>query len=131
VIGVVSSIRHTALDQTPGLEIYLSGGALASADFLVVRSNRPFAGLGQKIRRAVAAIDPNQPVFLKATMSKLIDDSLSDRRFIVTLLGTTGCLAYFFPQPACTVLGPMLRRGSRRRLECGWRSVPRRDRSKP
>jgi predicted permease len=92
VIGVVSSIRHAALDQAPGLEVYLSGGALASADFLVVRSHRPFGRLEEAIRRAVAAIDPNQPVFLTAGMSKLIDDSLSERRFIMTLLSVTACL---------------------------------------
>jgi putative ABC transport system permease protein len=119
VIGVVSSIRHAALDQAPGLEVYLSGGALASADFFVIRSNRPLAGLGQKIRRAVAAIDPKQPIFLTATMSKLIDDSLSDCRFIVTLLGTTGCLALLLSTAG--VYGVVSYVTSRRTQEIGVR----------
>jgi hypothetical protein len=93
VIGGVSSIRHAALEQPPGLEVYLSGGSLASAVFLVVRTDRPSTGLMREVRRVVAAADPNQPVFLSAMLSTLISDSLSDRRFILTLLGITGSLA--------------------------------------
>jgi putative ABC transport system permease protein len=45
------------------------------------------------IRRAIASIDPNQPVFLSASMRQLISDSVADRRFITILLAITACLA--------------------------------------
>ena len=93
VVGVVSSIRHAALDEPLVANVYLSGGAFESAVFLVVRSNRPGRDLEKAVRRAIAAIDPNQPVFLSVSMRTLIADSVADRRFIMSLLAVTGCLA--------------------------------------
>jgi putative ABC transport system permease protein len=45
------------------------------------------------IRRTIAAIDPNQPVFLSAPMTALIADSVADRRCIMMLLAYTAGLA--------------------------------------
>jgi putative ABC transport system permease protein len=93
VIGVVSSTSHAALNEPVKSNVYLSAGAMRSAAFLVVRTARPVGDMERAIRRAIAAIDPNQPVFLSASMLRLLADSVADRRFIVTLLAITGCLA--------------------------------------
>jgi len=93
VVGVVSGMRHAGLDEHGVAQVYLAAGALESAQFLVVRAARPTGELAHAIRAAIAAIDPNQPVFLSASMSRLIADSVADRRFIMTLLAITGCLA--------------------------------------
>jgi predicted permease len=93
VIGIVSSTRHATMDGPEQASVYLSAGALENAAFLVVRSDRPKGEMEKAIRLAIAGVDPNQPVFLSASMRELISDSLADRRFIMALLAVTGCLA--------------------------------------
>jgi putative ABC transport system permease protein len=118
VIGVVSPSTHSALDEGRD-NVYLAAGAMQAAAFLVVRTERPAAEIGQAIRRAIAAIDPNQPVFLSATMRDLIADSVADRRFIVLLLGITGCLALIMS--AAGVYGVISYATSHRTKEIGIR----------
>jgi ABC-type antimicrobial peptide transport system permease subunit len=81
------------MDNPEGASVYLSASALENAAFLVVRSDRPKGEMEKAIRLAIARVDPNQPVFLSASMRELISDSLADRRFIMALLAVTGCLA--------------------------------------
>src|SRR6267142_1049353 len=119
VIGVVSSIRHAALDAPLQANVYLSAGAFESAVFLVVRTSRPTAELEKAIRSAIASIDPNQPVLLSTSMQSLVADSVSDRRFIMSLLAITGGLALLMA--AAGVYGVTLYTTSRRTQEFGIR----------
>jgi putative ABC transport system permease protein len=93
VIGVVKTARHANLNDAVQPEVYYASGAFRAAQFLVVRTDHPNTDLARAIRQTVAAIDPKQPVFMSATMSTLIGDSIADRRFIMTLLAITGVLA--------------------------------------
>jgi putative ABC transport system permease protein len=93
VIGVVSSASHTALDEPEKGNVYLAADAMRQSQFLAVRTRRSKAEMERAIRLAIAAIDPNQPVFLSASLDDLIADSIADRRFIMILLAVTGCLA--------------------------------------
>jgi predicted permease len=93
VVGVVQTMRHSGLDEPIGASVYFASSALEHAQFLVVRTDRPSDELAKSVRIAVASVDPKQPVFVSASMSRLIGDSIADRRFIMTLLAITGCLA--------------------------------------
>lgn len=93
VIGVASSASHAALGEPEKGNVYLAAGAMEKSVFLVVRTERAKGEMEKAVRRAIAGIDPNQPVFLSASMRSLIADSVADRRFIMMLLACTGCLA--------------------------------------
>jgi predicted permease len=119
VVGVVSTMHHNSLAGAADLNVYLDAGALEQAAFIVVRTNRPLESIEKAIRAASASVDPNQPVFLSATMRTLIADSLADRRFLLTLLGATSLLALIMSSAG--VYGVVSYATSRRTQEIGLR----------
>lgn len=119
VIGVVSTMLHRALDQSPLPSVYMASESLENAAFIVVRSNRPMKDVEKQVREAVASIDANQPVFVSTTMQGLIDDTLADRRFIMGLLAAGGFLALMMA--AGGVYGVTSYMTSRRAQEIGVR----------
>ena len=93
VVGVVTSVRHAAIDEHRPFSLYLAAGAMEHAQFIVANTAQPADSLEQAVRIAIAGVDPNQPVFLSVSMRSLIADSLADRRFIASLLAVTAFLA--------------------------------------
>jgi putative ABC transport system permease protein len=101
------------------LNVYLAAGAMRDSAFVVVRTQRPTGDLEKAIRRTIASIDPNQPVFLSASMAALIADSVADRRFIMLLLAVTAGLA--LAMSAAGIYGVISYTTSRRTQEIGIR----------
>lgn len=89
VAGVVGDVRHLALEQGSGCEIYLpirQTNDYSSVD-LVVRSTLPPAGLASAVRSALKPINPNLPGGNEfRTLQQLVDKAVSPRRFVVLLL---------------------------------------------
>jgi predicted permease len=89
VVGVVADVRHLALEQGAGLEMYIPIRQIrdySSVD-LVVRTTLPPAGLASTVRAALAPIDPNLPANEFRPLQQLVDKAVSPRRFVVLLLG--------------------------------------------
>lgn len=89
VVGIVGDVRHLALEQGAGNEMYLpirQCGDFASVD-LVVRTTLPPAELASSVRAALKPIEPNLPASDFRTIQQLVDKAVSPRRFVVWLLG--------------------------------------------
>ena len=67
----------------------------------------------------MTAIDPNQPVYLTASLTSLVADSIADRRFIMTLLAVLAALA--LGMASAGVYGVVAYTTSRRTQEIGVR----------
>jgi putative ABC transport system permease protein len=94
IVGIVKSTRHTGLDKQPMAEVYVPIEQQSwSQDMLFVRSSLPKADVARIIRQAVAAVDRNQAIFLITSMEDLFSDSVSARRFTMSLLGGFSALA--------------------------------------
>jgi predicted permease len=89
VVGVVGDVRHLALEQTSGNEMYIpmrQCGDLPTAD-MVVRSSLPPAQIIGAVRAVLLPLAPNLPGNDFRTLQQIVDKSTSPRRFIVLLLG--------------------------------------------
>ena len=89
VVGVVGDVRHLALEQGSGNEMYLplrQCGDWAAAD-LVIRSTLAAGPLAAAIRSTLRPLAPNIGGNEFRTLQQLVDKSTSPRRFVVLMLG--------------------------------------------
>ncbi|MGH9372012.1 MAG: ADOP family duplicated permease, partial [Vicinamibacterales bacterium] len=95
VVGVVGDVRHLALEQASGNEMYIpmrQCGDLPTAD-LVVRSALPPAQVAGAVRAVLRPIAPNLPGHDFRTLQQIVDKSVSPRSFLVLLLGSFAAFA--------------------------------------
>jgi len=89
VVGVVADVRHSALEEASGPEMYLA--MRQTGDYpamqLVVRTALPPDSLAEGIRTALRPIDPNVPVRDFQTFQELVDKAISPRRALLLLSG--------------------------------------------
>ena len=89
VVGVVSDVRHLALDAESGLEAYVPYTQLNDFGTLamIVRSRLPVATLAPAVKAALTSADPALPVNDYQAFDNVVDRSVSPRRFILLVLG--------------------------------------------
>jgi len=89
VVGVVADVRHLALEQGSGNEMYIplrQCGDLPSAD-LVVRSTLSDGQVAKAIRDALTPIAHNMGGNEFRPLQTLVDRAVSPRRFVAQMLG--------------------------------------------
>jgi len=88
IVGVVGDVKHGGLDAVVRPMIYYPWGQ-SPTGFLVmtVRSDLDPTTLGAALRREVRALDGTMPLGDIATMSVVMSESVSDRRYPMLLLG--------------------------------------------
>jgi len=95
VVGVVGNVRHSALEQEAGMEMYFpmtQNHDWGSMD-LVIRGGLPMESLVPSVRARLQTVDPDLPTSDFKTLDQLIDQSVSPRRFVTFLLGGFSVLA--------------------------------------
>ncbi len=101
IIGVAADVRVTALDADPPPMIYNSmfqveSGA-SSRTALVLKLDSPDEsvqqGIFQSVQQQIWSLDKDLPIYGVSTMQSLMEDSVSQRRFTMLLIGGFGVLA--------------------------------------
>ena len=96
IVGVVGDNRHASLSELPvptGFISYRQDLESWPRMGFVIKAKSDAASLSLPVHKALAAVDPTQPVYAIEPMSNLLSTSIAQRRFIMTLLGSLAALA--------------------------------------
>jgi predicted permease len=94
VVGVHRNFRHRGLDFEQGPSFYRPYQQAAwPVMSIIVKTSAPPQGLASAIKRAVAIVEPFQPVSGVRTMEEVVGNSVSGRRFPMYLLSGFAALA--------------------------------------
>jgi predicted permease len=97
IVGVVPDVKHSSLREESAPEMYVLYNQKPWPSLLnmrvALRTKADPAGITESVRENMHAIDPDLPLAKVATLATLVDDSMSQPRFSVFLLGSFGVLA--------------------------------------
>jgi predicted permease len=95
IVGVVGDVRAYGLHAPPMPEMYWPVAQIRNTPALamVVRTQGDPGALAGSVRAAIAEIDPAQPIYGLQTLEQLVDASLGQRRFTLTLMIVFGLIA--------------------------------------
>jgi putative ABC transport system permease protein len=94
VIGVAADVKNKGLDQDTQAQLYLPFAQLPWGNMnLLVRTAVAPQSMISAVRTQIAAVDPDQPVTKIQTVEEIMDDSRSQPRFTMLLLGAFSATA--------------------------------------
>ncbi len=96
IVGVVGTVQNEGLGKTPRPEVYfLKNLSAVNPMQFAVRSTLPEASLAPAIRRAVADVDPAQPIYSISSLRDIFSESLMFQRIesvVVTVFALAALL---------------------------------------
>src|SRR5579864_7692109 len=97
IVGVVPDVKHTSLREETAPEMYVLYTQKPWPSMLnmrvALRTKTDPASMAATVREAIHSLDPDLPLAKVATLAMLVDDSMSQPRFSMFLLGSFGALA--------------------------------------
>ncbi len=94
IVGVVGHVRHRGLEGESPVQYYLPHRQLSNGGmYVVVRTANEPSASAAAVRAQIQAVDRELPVYRVTTMEQVVADSMTQRRFAMTLLGIFAAVA--------------------------------------
>jgi putative ABC transport system permease protein len=87
IVGVVGSVRRFQLGFDPTPQVYYPHAFFPWYTTIVVRTHVPPLTLTPDVRRAIGAVDPEQPIANLGTLEQSVGNSVQVSRVVLTLVG--------------------------------------------
>jgi predicted permease len=94
IVGIAEDVRHNGLEQEVAPEFYIPEEQAPSGEvYIALRSAGDPSTLANAMRKAVLAVDPEQPLFDVQTMDQRVAKQVAQRRLIMLLVACFALLA--------------------------------------
>lgn len=120
MVGITRGVRHSGLAQEPRPELYFPFAQRPGRTMtLVVRSEAPESAVADLLRADLREVSPTLPLSSVTSMASLVDSSVAQPRFFMSLTAAFGTLALVLA--AVGLYGVMSYNVSRQTTEMGLR----------